>query len=133
MAKMKKRSMGAKKTSARGNKMKAKGIKKIASVSKAYSKTDILRHMADSAEIATKQAKTALESLYALIEAHLKKSGPGIFVLPGLIKCQIIHKPATKARKGINPFTGEETMFKAKPARNVVKVRALKKLKAMVA
>jgi nucleoid DNA-binding protein len=42
---------------------------------------------------------------------------------------QVVNKPATKARKGINPFTGEETMFKAKPARNVIKVRPLKKLK----
>jgi len=46
------------------------------------------------------------------------------------IKC--IRKPATKARKGINPFTKEEMMFKAKPARNVVKVQPLKALKEMV-
>jgi nucleoid DNA-binding protein len=49
------------------------------------------------------------------------------------MKVEVKRKPATKARKGINPFTGEETMFKAKPARNVVKVRPLKKLKDMVA
>jgi hypothetical protein len=42
------------------------------------------------------------------------------------------HKPATKARKGINPFTGQEQMFQAKPARSVVKVRPLKNLKDMV-
>jgi DNA-binding protein HU-beta len=113
--------------------MKVSSIKKIPSISKTYSKSEILKHMAESAEIATKQAKSALESLYALVEAHMKKSGPGIFILPGLLKCQIIRKPATKARKGINPFTKEETTFKAKPARNVVKVRALKKLKGMVA
>ena len=57
----------------------------------------------------------------------------GQFILPGLMKIEVKRKPATKARKGINPFTGEETMFKAKPARNVVKVRPLKKLKDMVA
>jgi nucleoid DNA-binding protein len=44
----------------------------------------------------------------------------------------VVRKPARKARKGINPFTGEEMMFKAKPARNVVKVTALKRLKEMV-
>ncbi len=135
MAKMtKKRSMGSvKKASAKGSKMKAKGPKKIGSISKAYSKTDILRHFSESADIATKQAKSVLEALYTLVEAHLKKSGPGIFILPGLLKCQVIHKPATKARKGINPFTGEPAVFKAKPARNVVKVRPLKKLKQMAA
>jgi len=48
------------------------------------------------------------------------------------MKLTVVRKPATKARKGINPFTGEETMFKAKPARNVVKIRPLKNLKDMV-
>jgi len=49
------------------------------------------------------------------------------------MKIEVKWKPATKARKGINPLTGEETMFKAKPARNVVKIRPLKKIKDMVA
>ena len=53
-------------------------------------------------------------------------------ILPGLMKITVVRKPAPKARKGINPFTKEETMFKAKPARNVVKVRPLKALKDMV-
>jgi hypothetical protein len=51
--------------------------------------------------------------------------------LPGLLKIMVILKPAVKARKGINPFTKQEQMFKAKPARKVVKVRALKALKDM--
>ena len=68
-----------------------------------------------------------------LIERHVKKRAPGQFTLPGLMKIEVKRKPATKARKGINPFTGEPTIFKAKPARNVVKVRPLKKLKDMVA
>jgi nucleoid DNA-binding protein len=54
-------------------------------------------------------------------------------VLPGLLKIEIKRKPATKARKGINPFTGVEMLFKAKPARNVVKIRPLKRVKDMVA
>ena len=52
--------------------------------------------------------------------------------VPGLMKVTVVRKPATKERKGINPFTGLETTFKAKPARNVVKVRAMKALKSMV-
>ena len=71
-------------------------------------------------------------ALSNLAMRHLHKKGSGEFVLPGLAKCVVKHKPATKARKGINPFTGEEMMFKAKPARNVVKIRPLKKLKEMV-
>jgi nucleoid DNA-binding protein len=67
-----------------------------------------------------------------VITAHITSKGPGSFTLPGLLKMIIQHKPATKARKGINPFTGEPTIFKAKPARRVIKIRALKKLKEMV-
>jgi len=67
-----------------------------------------------------------------LIARHLKKGGAGQFTIPGLMKWEVKRKPAKKARRGINPFTGEEMMFKAKPARNVVKVRPLKKLKEMV-
>jgi len=59
------------------------------------------------------------------------KKGPGLFVLPGLMKIMVIQKPASKAHKGINPFTKQEQMFKAKPARKVIKVRALKALKEM--
>ena len=56
----------------------------------------------------------------------------GLFNLVGLCKIKVVKKPATKARKGINPFTGEETVFKAKPARKAVKILPLKGLKDMV-
>jgi nucleoid DNA-binding protein len=123
---MKKKAAGAAK------KAKPAVSRKASAVSKQFTKSEIVREVAAAVEISTKQASRVLEELAFIIERHLKKGGPGIFVLPGLAKFQVIHKPATKARKGINPFTGEETMFKAKPARNVVKVRALKKLKDMV-
>ena len=66
-----------------------------------------------------------------IIERHIKKGGAGTFNLPGLLKVATVRKKATKARKGINPFTKEPCIFKAKPARTVVKVRALKGLKDM--
>ena len=73
-----------------------------------------------------------LDQLSNLISLDVGKKGPGVFNLPGLLKIVRVSKPATKARKGINPFTKEPTIFKAKPARNVVKVRALKGLKDSV-
>ncbi|HEX4975461.1 MAG TPA: HU family DNA-binding protein, partial [Pseudomonadales bacterium] len=73
-----------------------------------------------------------MDELGALIEAHVKKKSVGNFTLPGLLKLKVVDKPATKARKGVNPFTGEETVFKAKPASRKVKVIALSKLKGMV-
>ena len=75
---------------------------------------------------------SVLHVLGSLIKADLAKSGPGVFKVPGLMRVTVQRKPATKARKGINPFTKEEVMFKAKPARNVVRVRPLRGLKEMV-
>ena len=52
--------------------------------------------------------------------------------VPGLLKLTVAKKPATKERKGVNPFTGEEMVFKAKPASRRVKILALKGLKDKV-
>jgi alkylation response protein AidB-like acyl-CoA dehydrogenase len=78
------------------------------------------------------RAGEVFDALGRIIKRELGKKGPGLFVVPGLMKINLIQKPATKARKGINPFTKEEVMFKAKPARRVVKIRPLKNLKDMV-
>lgn len=106
--------------------------KKMGPVDKAFTKSEILAHIASVTGLAQKQIGGVIEALHQIIERHIKKGGPGVFVLPGILKLQVVHKPATKARKGINPFTGEATTFKAKPARNLVKVKALKRLKEMV-
>ena len=105
--------------------------KKTAPVKDKFSKTQILEQIAESTELSRKQVAAVLDSLSEVIEAHINKKAVGEFVLPGLLKISTVRKPATKAHKGINPFTKEETMFKAKPATTVVKVRPLKKLKDM--
>jgi nucleoid DNA-binding protein len=105
---------------------------KIAPIKDRYSKTQIVDQIAASTELSRKQVVSVLDSLTDVIERHVKKNAVGEFVLPGLLKISTVRKPATKARKGINPFTKEEVMFKAKAATTVVKVRPLKKLKDMV-
>ncbi len=97
-----------------------------------YTKSQILAELSDKSGLSKKEIGTVLEGLSDIIERHIKKKAVGEFTLPGLLKITTVHKKAQKARKGINPFTGEETTFKAKPARTVVKVRPLKKLKEMV-
>ncbi|MEE4246703.1 MAG: HU family DNA-binding protein [Kangiellaceae bacterium] len=91
----------------------------------------MLNELAERTELSKKQVSSVIDELSVLIERHIKKRAAGEFVMPGLFKIQTVRKPATKARKGINPFTGEETVFKAKPAKTVVKIRPLKKLKEM--
>jgi DNA-binding protein HU-beta len=78
-----------------------------------------------------KQVKGILETLCALGYRGLTKKGA--FVLPGFAKFVVVKKPATKARKGVNPFTGEPTVFKAKPARKVIKARPVRAVKDAVA
>ncbi|MCL6556318.1 MAG: HU family DNA-binding protein [Burkholderiales bacterium] len=103
---------------------------KAAATAKAPTKTEIVAQMAEEAGITKKQAAAALTALQNMAGKALKKGG--VFVIPGFVKAKVVVKPATKARKGINPFTKEEIMIKAKPARKVVKVQALKSLKDMV-
>ncbi len=99
---------------------------------KPMTKSEIVAGIAESVELSKKQVSAVFEAMAGQIKKSLGKSGPGTYVVPGLMKLVVVRKPATKARKGINPFTGEETTFKAKPARNVVKIRPLKNLKDMV-
>ena len=98
---------------------------------KVPSKSEILSSIAESTQLTRKQVASVFEGLAGLIEKNVGKKGPGVFVVPGLMKILVIQKPAVKARKGINPFTKQEQMFKAKPARRVIKIRALKALKDM--
>ena len=106
--------------------------RKIAAVKKPMTKSAMIEEIAKNTELNKKQVSSVFDELAILIERHIKKRSPGKFIFPGLMKIEVKRKPATKARKGFNPFTREETMFKAKPARRVVKIQPLKKVKEMV-
>ena len=99
---------------------------------KPMTKSEIVSGIADATGLAKKDVISVFEAMAAQIKKSLGRNGCGAYAVPGLMKIMVIRKPATKARKGINPFTKEETVFKAKPARNVVKIRPLKNLKDMV-
>jgi nucleoid DNA-binding protein len=104
--------------------------KKIAAVSKSFTKTELMNCLCKHTELPKKKITEVMETLQAIMYAHAKSGTP--FALPGILKITVVKKPATKQRKGINPFTGEPTVFKAKPPRKVVKIKPLKKLKATV-
>ena len=103
-----------------------------ATAKKAPTKTEVYNAIAEATGLSKKDVAAVFASLEDQIRKSVGKRGPQMFTIPGLCKIVVQNKPATKERKGINPFTGEETTFKAKPARNVVKVRPLKNLKDMV-
>ncbi len=104
----------------------------VSSSPKARTKSEVYTALAASTGLARKEVASVFDGMRDLIKKDISKRGPGIFTVPGLLKLHVVRKPATKKRKGINPFTGEETIFKAKPARNVVKARPLKGLKELV-
>ncbi len=105
---------------------------KAGAAAKPRTKAEIMGLLADHAGVSKKEVLAVFDGITQLIEKDLSKRGPGALNLGGLMKVTVQRKPATKARKGINPFTGEEAMFKAKPARNVVKVRPMKAMKDLV-
>ena len=104
---------------------------KLKPVTVRQTKTQIQDQIAERTGLARKQVAAVLDCLGEVIAAHLTKNAVGEFVLPGLMKISTVRKPETKAHKGINPFTKEEVLFKAKPASTAVKVRPLKGLKDM--
>jgi nucleoid DNA-binding protein len=93
---------------------------------KPITKAMVVKSIAESTGRSNKEVVEVLDALANIAKEQLGKKGPGVFVLPNLLKLTLVKKPATKARKGINPFTKEEVVFKAKPAKNVVKAKALK-------
>jgi nucleoid DNA-binding protein len=126
--------MAARKASSKSGKKSVKKVQikpKMPTVKDPLTKGGIIKAIMDMTCLAKKEVAGVLDAFGTLIELHVKSRGPGKFVMPGLLKIAVVKKPAKPARKGTNPFTGEEMMFKAKPAHKVVKIKALRKLKEM--
>jgi nucleoid DNA-binding protein len=114
-----------------GAKKAATPFRRATAISERYNKVEIVNELALNSGLNRKQIDTVLDELCLLVQRHVKKRAVGEFILSGLVKITTVKKPAKKARKGINTFTGKETIFKAKPATNAVKVYALKGLRDM--
>lgn len=110
----------------------AKSAKPAAKSAKAPTKSEVYSTISTDTGLSRKQVAGVFESLSAMIQKTLNKKGAGMFTVPGLAKVKVVKKPATPERKGVDPFTKQERVFKAKPARNVIRVRPLKALKDMV-
>ncbi len=125
----------AKKTTAKkkvtAKKKAAAATPTIRAIKEPYTKTTLYSTIAERTGLKKKEVDAVFGELADIINGHVKRNGAGVFTMPGLMKLKVVRKPATRARKGVNPFTGEPTVFKAKPARNVVKVLPLKALKQM--
>jgi DNA-binding protein HU-beta len=106
------------------------GVFCMAKKSGAPTKSDVVNQICKDAELSRKQVAAVFASLNGIIKKSLR--GHGMFTLPGLLKMKVVKKPATKARQGINPFTKEQMMFKAKPASKKIRLLPLKSLKALV-
>lgn len=96
-----------------------------------YTKSQLFGAIAEDTGLSKKEVSAVFDSLGGFMHRHLKPRGAGVFTLPGVAKFTVRKKPATKARPGVNPFTGEKITIKAKPASRVVKARILSGLKRM--
>jgi nucleoid DNA-binding protein len=109
----------------------ATATRKVTAISEKFTKSQILNELSTNTGLSKRQVSEVLDELGTVIERHIKKRAVGEFTMPGLFKIKTVEKPARKARKGINPFTGEETTFKARPRSTAVKIQPLKALKDM--
>jgi nucleoid DNA-binding protein len=100
-------------------------------IAKPLTKVQLMTALAEATGVARKDVIAVMDELENVIERHIKKRGAGQFSLLGLMKVRTVRKAATKARKGRNPFTGEEIMIAAKPARTAVRITPLRALKNM--
>ncbi len=98
-------------------------------IKEALNKSGLVAHITEASGVIAKDVRAVLAALEGAVAGSVHKKGAGSFTLPGLLKITVVNLPAQPKRKGINPFTKEEQMFAAKPARTKVKVRPLKKLK----
>ena len=105
--------------------------RKTTALKEAMTKTQLLNTLSESTGLQRKDVAAVLDQLGAVIERHVRKRAVGTFTLPGLLKIKVVHKPATKARKMMSPFTGQEITVAAKPASRAVKVQPLSALKRM--
>lgn len=140
--------INSKKSSAKGKSSKPKAVKDgkktvsvvkaatapkklppLEKISKAFNKSLLISTLAERVGVSRKHVALILEDLFHIIGLHVKKGGPEKFVFPGAFKIVVRKTAAKKARPGINPFTGEKTIFKAKPAARKVKIIPLKTLK----
>ena len=126
----------AKKAAPKGTESKAPaaapGAEKSSTRTKSATKADIYAHIAEKTGQSKKEVAAVFDGLIELVGRELGKKGPGVFIVPGLLKLKVVRKPATKAKQGINPFTKEPMTIKAKPARNVIKAVPMKSLKDLV-
>jgi nucleoid DNA-binding protein len=99
---------------------------------KPLNKTEIVTQLCEATGLTKQQVLGLFDELGKMIEKSLDDQGPGVFAIPNLLQIKVVRKPAVEARMGVNPFTKQEMMLKAKPAQNVVKLVALKGLKDMV-
>lgn len=100
-------------------------------INAAFNKSQLISTLAERTDLNKKQVTLVMDEFCKIMGVHLKKGGPEKFILPGAFKIVVRKIAAKKARNGVNPFTGEPAVFKAKPASRKVKIIALKSLKDM--
>ncbi len=120
------------KKAAAGKQAKAASRSTKAGAGKPMTKSQLLTSLSERTELSKKDVGDVLQALEELVSEQLQ-DGPGVFVIPNLVK---IKKAETKAiPAGERPIPGQKGVTKwypAKPASVKPKVQPLKRLKDVV-
>jgi len=104
-----------------------KALTLVAPKGRYLNKSELLNNMCCEADLERKQGKAVFEAINSIGQRELMSGRK--FVIPGMARFVVKSKPARKERRGINPFTKEECVFKAKPASKTVKAYVVKAFK----
>jgi hypothetical protein len=106
---------------------------KVNSQKDKQTRVEILQAIAENTGLKRVEVEAVFTEMAGIIKSHMKKRGSGEVLVPKLgIKIRRIHRKATKKRTMMSPLTGQEVVIAAKPAREDVKIMALKVLKETV-
>ena len=94
----------------------------------ALTQTQLADAVAERADLSRADAKRALTALEEVVLDEISNAEK--VKVGNIVQLTVRLKPATKARKGRNPATGEEITISAKPASVVVRARPLAKTKS---
>ncbi len=107
--------------------------KPVKAITTKQTKSQIIAAISEKTGLSKKDIGSVFSAMSELVNSHMKRRGSGEFTVPQVgVKIKRVKKPAIKTRKGVNPFTGEVIKIKTKPARNQIRLSALKTLKESV-
>ncbi len=103
---------------------------KVKAMKDKQTRVEILQHLSDATGLKRVEVEAVFTEMAKLVKSHMKKQGSGEIMIPKLgLKIRKVRRKPTKKRVMVSPLTGVEVTIPPKPARDDIKLIALKGLK----